>query len=57
MPEVLVVGGGLEGCAAAWALTRRGVTDVTVLERATVGSGGTGKSSGVAARRRRRAVI
>ena len=47
MPEVLIVGGGLEGCAAAWALTRRGVTDVTVLERATVGSGGTGKSSGV----------
>jgi sarcosine oxidase subunit beta len=45
--KVVIVGGGLEGCAAAWALTRRGVTDVTVLERATVGSGGTGKSSGV----------
>ncbi|MEJ2868720.1 FAD-binding oxidoreductase [Actinomycetospora sp. OC33-EN08] len=47
MPEVLVVGGGLEGCATAWALTQRGITDVTVLERHTVGSGGTGKSSGV----------
>lgn len=47
MPEVIVVGGGLEGCAAAYALTRRGVTDVTIVERATVGSGGTGKSSGV----------
>ncbi|WP_224390461.1 FAD-binding oxidoreductase [Pseudonocardia sp. ICBG1293] len=45
--EVVVVGGGIEGCAAAWALTRRGVTDVTVVERDTVGSGGTGKSSGV----------
>lgn len=45
--DVLVVGGGLEGCAAAWALTQRGVTDVTVVERDTVGSGGTGKSSGV----------
>ncbi|MEJ2871923.1 FAD-binding oxidoreductase [Actinomycetospora sp. OC33-EN08] len=45
--EVVVIGGGLEGCSAAWALTRRGVTDVVVVERDTVGSGGTGKSSGV----------
>ncbi|WP_214407735.1 NAD(P)/FAD-dependent oxidoreductase [Pseudonocardia lacus] len=45
--DVLVIGGGLEGCAAAWALTGRGATDVTIVERATVGSGGTGKSSGV----------
>ena len=47
MPDVVIVGGGLEGCAAAWALARRGITDVTVVERDTVGSGGTGKSSGV----------
>lgn len=45
--EVVVVGGGLEGCAAAWALTRAGVRDVVIVERDTVGSGGTGKSSGV----------
>ncbi len=45
--NVVIVGGGLEGCSAAWSLTQRGVTDVTVVERATVGSGGTGKSSGV----------
>lgn len=45
--SVVIVGGGLEGCAAAWALSRRGVTDVTVLERSTVGSGMTGKSSGI----------
>ncbi|MBF4162406.1 FAD-binding oxidoreductase [Nocardioides sp. CBS4Y-1] len=45
--EVVVVGGGLEGCAAAWQLTTRGVTDVLVLERSTVGSGMTGKSSGI----------
>ncbi|MDF2977206.1 MAG: FAD-dependent oxidoreductase [Actinomycetospora sp.] len=45
--EVVVVGGGLEGCATAWALTQRGVGDVVLVERATVGSGGTGKSSGV----------
>lgn len=47
MPEVVIVGGGIEGSAAAWALARRGVTDVVIVERATVGSGGTGKSSGV----------
>lgn len=45
--EVVVIGGGLEGCASAWALTQRGVSDVLVLERASVGSGGTGKSSGI----------
>ncbi|NMO88404.1 FAD-binding oxidoreductase [Actinomycetospora sp. TBRC 11914] len=47
MPEVVIVGGGLEGCATAWALAQRGVTDVVIVERATVGAGGTGKSSGV----------
>ncbi|MFB1294393.1 NAD(P)/FAD-dependent oxidoreductase [Mycobacterium sp. pW049] len=45
--DVVIVGGGIEGCAAAWALSRRGVTDVVVLERNTVGSGMTGKSSGI----------
>ena len=45
--EVVIVGGGLEGAAAAWQLTRRGITDVLGLERATVGSGMTGKSSGI----------
>jgi sarcosine oxidase subunit beta len=44
--EVLIVGGGLEGVAAAWSLAQHGVS-VTVLERETVGSGGTGKSSGI----------
>ncbi len=45
--DVVIVGGGLEGCAAAWALSQRGITDVVVLERHTVGSGMTGKSSGI----------
>ena len=45
--EVVIVGGGIEGAAAAWALARRGVTDVLVVERGTVGSGMTGKSSGI----------
>jgi sarcosine oxidase subunit beta len=45
--DVVIVGGGLEGAAAAWALSQRGVTDVVVAERNTVGSGMTGKSSGI----------
>jgi glycine/D-amino acid oxidase-like deaminating enzyme len=45
--DVVIVGGGIEGASAAWALARRGVTDVVVCERNTVGAGMTGKSSGV----------
>ncbi len=50
MPEtadVVIVGGGIEGLSTAYALTRAGVRDVLVLERATLASGGTGKSSGI----------
>ena len=45
--DVVIVGGGIEGAAAAWALAQRGVTDVVLAERNTVGSGMTGKSSGI----------
>lgn len=45
--DVVIVGGGLEGCSAAYALTRAGITDVVVVERGTVGSGMTAKSSGI----------
>ncbi len=45
--EVVVVGGGIEGLATAWALTARGVHDVLVLERGSLASAGTGKSSGI----------
>jgi sarcosine oxidase subunit beta len=45
--DVVIVGGGLEGTAAAWALAQRDVTNVVVAERNTVGSGMTGKSSGI----------
>jgi NADPH-dependent 2,4-dienoyl-CoA reductase/sulfur reductase-like enzyme len=45
--DVVIIGGGITGTAAAWALTQRGVRDVVVLERGTVASGGTGKSSGI----------
>ena len=43
----LIVGGGLEGLAIAWSLADQGVTDVLVVERDTLCSGMTGKSSGV----------
>jgi glycine/D-amino acid oxidase-like deaminating enzyme len=45
--DVVIVGGGIEGAAAAWALSQRGVTNVVVAERNTVGAGMTGKSSGI----------
>jgi sarcosine oxidase subunit beta len=43
----VVIGGGVAGLSTARALVELGVTEVLVLERATVGSGGTGKSSGI----------
>ena len=45
--EVVVIGGGVAGLSTARALAELGVTDVLVLERGAVGSGGTGKSSGI----------
>ncbi len=42
-----MIGGGVAGLSTARALVELGIRDVVVLERATVGSGGTGKSSGV----------
>jgi len=45
--DVVIVGGGIEGAAAAWALAQRGVTNIVLAERNTVGSGMTGKSSGI----------
>ncbi len=45
--DVVVVGGGVTGLSTARALTGAGVGRVTVLERGALGSGGTGKSSGV----------
>jgi sarcosine oxidase, subunit beta len=45
--DVVVIGGGVAGLSTARALVERGPTDVLVLERATVASGGSGKSSGI----------
>jgi sarcosine oxidase, subunit beta len=45
--EVLIVGAGVTGLSTARALVEQGVSDVLVLDRATVGSGGSGKSSAI----------
>ena len=45
-PRIVVVGGGIVGLCTAWHLSERGCTDVVVCERATVGTGSTGRASG-----------
>lgn len=44
--DVVIVGGGVVGCSIAYHLARRGVRDVLVLERDTVGAGTTSKAAG-----------
>ena len=48
MPDVVIVGGGIIGCATAYYLAREGV-DVTVLERAEVSSEASGAAAGMLA--------
>jgi sarcosine oxidase subunit beta len=45
--RILVLGGGIVGAATAFHLTRTGVRSVTLLERATIASGGTGRGAGI----------
>jgi sarcosine oxidase subunit beta len=44
--DAVVIGGGVVGCSIAYHLARRGVRDVVVLERDTLGSGTTSKAAG-----------
>jgi len=44
--SVVIIGGGVVGCSIAYHLARRGMRDVIVLERETVGSGTTSKAAG-----------
>jgi glycine/D-amino acid oxidase-like deaminating enzyme len=44
--DVVVVGAGIMGCSAAFHLAQRGLR-VTVLEKDTIGAGGTGRSSAI----------
>lgn len=46
--EVVIIGAGFAGTATAWALRRRGVSDVIVLEReASIGRFASGRSAGL----------
>jgi sarcosine oxidase, subunit beta len=45
--EVIVVGGGVNGCSIAFHLARRGVRNIVLVEKGHVASGPTGVSSGV----------
>lgn len=42
--DIVIIGGGIMGASLAFELTRRGVRDVTVIERGTVSSGASGKT-------------
>src|SRR5213593_3351124 len=44
--SAIIIGGGVVGCSIAYHLARRGLRDVVVLERETVGSGTTSKAAG-----------
>jgi len=45
-PDVVIVGGGVIGASIAYHLTTRGVKNVLVLERDTLGAGSTSKNAG-----------
>ena len=45
--QVVVVGGGIIGCSIAYHLTRRGITDVVVLEQGTLTCGTTWHAAGL----------
>jgi len=45
--EVLIVGGGIIGCSVAYHLTRRGVTDVTLIEQGRLTCGTTWHAAGL----------
>ncbi len=45
--QVLIVGGGIVGCSIAYHLTRRGITDVTIIEQGTLTCGTTWHAAGL----------
>ena len=47
MPDVVIVGGGVNGASTAFHLARAGVRSVTLLERRQLGAGASGKSGAV----------
>lgn len=45
--QVLIIGGGVVGCSVAYHLTRRGITDVTLVEQGELTGGTTWHSAGL----------
>ena len=45
--QVLIVGGGIIGCSVAYHLTKRGITDVTIIEQGSLTSGTTWHAAGL----------
>jgi sarcosine oxidase subunit beta len=45
--DVVIIGGGIQGISLAYHLTRRGVSDVLLLEMDTLGSGSSGRSAAI----------
>jgi sarcosine oxidase, subunit beta len=45
--EVVIIGGGINGCSTAYALASRGVKNIVLVEKGHIASGPTGRSSGV----------
>jgi glycine/D-amino acid oxidase-like deaminating enzyme len=45
--EVVIIGGGIQGASIGYHLTRRGLTDVVILEKETLASGCSGRTGGM----------
>lgn len=45
--DAVVIGGGINGCTTAYALAKRGVKRVVLVEKGHIASGPTGRSSGI----------
>lgn len=43
--DVVIIGGGIQGLSLAYHLARKGLTDITLLEMNTLGSGSSGRSA------------
>src|SRR5512144_2050312 len=45
--DVVVIGGGINGCSTAYSLARRGAGKIVLVEKGHIASGPTGRSSGI----------